>query len=55
MSEESRVVGVRMKVSMQEQLARLAKKNDRSLCREIIRRLRESLEQEARDAGKQSV
>lgn len=46
MSEESKFVGVRMKLPMQEQLAQIAKKNDRSLCKEIIHRLRKSLEQE---------
>lgn len=43
----SKVVGVRLEGVMQSLLADKAKKNDRSLSKEIVSRLRRSLEQEA--------
>lgn len=42
----SKVVGVRLEDLMKGQLAEMAKKNDRSLSKEIVSRLRKSLEQE---------
>lgn len=52
--EESKVVGVRMRVSVQEQLAKRAKSNDRSLCGEILHRLKKSLEQDLENEKQQA-
>jgi len=46
MAEEKKVVGVRLLALMQENLAKKAKQNGRSLSGEIVFRLRKSLEQE---------
>jgi hypothetical protein len=43
---EKRVVGVRLEDLMRTILASKAKQNDRSLSKEIVSRLRKSLEQE---------
>jgi hypothetical protein len=43
---EKKVVGVRLEDLMRTILARKAKQNDRSLSKEIVSRLRKSLEQE---------
>jgi hypothetical protein len=53
-AEESKVVGVRMRVSVQEQLALRAKNNDRSLCGEILHRLKKSLEQDMENEKQQA-
>lgn len=45
-TEETKVVGVRLEILMRSALAAKAKENDRSMSREIVYRLRKSLEQE---------
>ena len=45
-AEETKVVGVRLEILMKRVLAAKAKKNDRSMSKEIVYRLRKSLEQE---------
>ncbi|MNJ67846.1 hypothetical protein D3C77_640500 [compost metagenome] len=51
--QEKKVVGVRIEEVMRASLAEKAKKNDRSLSKEIVARLRRSLEQEQQDEQKQ--
>ena len=46
MEEEKRVVGVRLEELMRTALSAKAKENDRSLSKEIVFRLRKSLERE---------
>lgn len=53
MIQEKRVVGVRIEEAMRADLIVKAKKNDRSLSKEIIARLRRTLEQEVQDEQKQ--
>lgn len=48
-AEEKKVFGVRLDEGMRAQLAELARLNDRSLSREIVFRLRKSLEQEMKN------
>lgn len=45
-TEETKVVGVRLENLMRSALAAKAKQNDRSMSKEIVYRLRKSLEQE---------
>lgn len=54
-AQEKKVVGVRIEDVMRSVLAEKAKKNDRSLSKEIVARLRRSLEQESQDEQKQSA
>lgn len=44
--QDKKVIGVRIEDGMRSVLAEKAKKNDRSLSKEIISRLRKSLEEE---------
>ncbi|MBZ3666649.1 Arc family DNA-binding protein [Pseudomonas monteilii] len=52
-TQEKKVVGVRLLDQMRETLARSAENNGRSLSGEIVFRLRKSLEQEMQDEQKQ--
>lgn len=53
--QEKKVVGVRIEDVMRSVLAEKAKQNDRSLSKEIVSRLRKSLEQEMQDEARQSA
>lgn len=53
--QEKKVVGVRIEEMMRAALAMKAKQNDRSLSKEIVARLRRSLEQEIQDEQKQQA
>ncbi|PBJ02111.1 Arc family DNA-binding protein [Pseudomonas sp. ACN5] len=51
---EKKVVGVRLEDLMRTVLANKAKQNDRSLSKEIVSRLRKSLEQEMENEKQQA-
>lgn len=51
---EKKVVGVRLEDSMRTLLANKARQNDRSLSKEIVFRLRKSLEQEMENEKQQA-
>lgn len=54
MAEDKKVVGVRLEEMMRTALSAKAKENDRSLSKEIVSRLRKSLEQEAKHEMQQA-